>query len=140
MTWLLAAISIVGVLLTTVWPKTMLVVALLGLLAVWAGLLPARWGTLPAGTSSVDDGNDMQDLKDYQVDLTDAEVPEAIRQAVLAQLQPGDVLWRCPRLGPARGLLAVLGIGPRSIMMEWWLESAEGELVDIFWLDTELPA
>ena len=37
------------------------------------------------------------DLDDRMVDVHAGEVPERIRQAVLARMQPGDVLWRCPR-------------------------------------------
>ena len=73
------------------------------------------------------------DLDDRMVDVHAGEVPERIRQAVLARMQPGDVLWRCPRRSAPRGPLGVLGFGRRDLVIEWWLESEEGDLVEVYW-------
>jgi hypothetical protein len=73
--------------------------------------------------------------EDRPVDVHAPEVPASVRQAVLAIEQPGDELWRCPRLGAPRGLLGVLGVGPRSVVIEWWLLDAQGELIEVFWED-----
>ena len=50
-----------------------------------------------------------------------------------AVVQPGDQLWRCPRRSAPRGLLGVLGVGPRTVVTEWWLLDAQGELIEAFW-------
>lgn len=47
--------------------------------------------------------------------------------------QPGDQLWRCPRLSAPRGALGLLGVGPRDVVIEWWLLDAQGELIEAFW-------
>lgn len=47
--------------------------------------------------------------------------------------QPGDQLWRCPRLAAPRGLLGIVGVGPRDMVIEWWLLDAQGELIEAFW-------
>ena len=67
---------------------------------------------------------------DRAVDVHAAEVPPAVRQAVLKQMRHGDALWRCPRLAGKNGLF---GLGQKKIMVEWWLISADGELVEVFW-------
>lgn len=71
--------------------------------------------------------------EDRQVDVHSPEVPPAIRTRVLAMAQPGDQLWRCPRLSAARGVLGILGVGPRDVVIEWWLLDAQGELIEAFW-------
>ena len=73
------------------------------------------------------------DSEDRQVDVHAAEVPPGVRQAALARMAPGDTLWRCPRLGPPRGALSLLGVGQQSTVIEWWLLDAEGELIEAFW-------
>lgn len=72
---------------------------------------------------------------DRPVALDDPEVPDVVREAVQRDAQPGDVLWRCVRLEAPSGVLAVLGWGRRPRVVEWWLLSAEGELVKAYWLD-----
>ncbi len=73
------------------------------------------------------------DFEDRQVDVDDPAVPQSVRNAVRAILQPGDTLWRCPRASAPRGLLGVVGIGRRDLVIEWWLLSPEGELIEAFW-------
>ena len=75
------------------------------------------------------------DTTDRPVDVHAAEVPAQVRQAALALMQPGDSLWRCPRLSAPRGPLALLGLGQKSTVIEWWLVDADGELVEAFWHD-----
>ncbi|MBF5007067.1 hypothetical protein [Diaphorobacter caeni] len=75
----------------------------------------------------------MNDAEDTLLDVHDPAVPPAIRARVLAMMQPGDSLWRCPRLSAPKGLLGIVGVGPRSVVIEWWLESADGELIEAFW-------
>jgi len=82
---------------------------------------------LPATPDEIGDGNDRQ------VELNSAEVPPAIRTQVLAIAQPGDQLWRCPRLSAPRGALSLLGVGQRDVVIEWWLLDAQGELIEAFW-------
>lgn len=66
--------------------------------------------------------------------LVGPEVPPTIRAKVLAMAQPGDQLWRCPRLAAPRGALGWLGVGrPRDAVIEWWLLGADGELIEAFW-------
>ena len=48
-------------------------------------------------------------------------------------MQPGDQLWRCPRRSAPRGVLGVLGVGPRDGVIEWWLVDAQGGLIEAFW-------
>jgi hypothetical protein len=72
---------------------------------------------------------------DRPVDVHAPEVPASVRQAVLAMAQPGDQLWRCPRLSAPRGRWALLGVGPRDVVIEWWLLDAQGELIEAFWED-----
>ena len=69
---------------------------------------------------------------DRLVDVHAPEVPAGIRQAVLERMQPGDTLWRCPRRSAPRGPLALLAIGRRDVVIEWWLESKQGELIEAF--------
>ncbi len=75
------------------------------------------------------------DLEDRCVDPHAPEVPAAIRAAVLEQMQAGDTLWRCPRADEPRGPLSVFGIGRQALMIEWRLVDADGDLIDVFWLD-----
>ncbi|HQY39395.1 MAG TPA: hypothetical protein PLE21_07835 [Giesbergeria sp.] len=81
----------------------------------------------PEATQELGDG------EDRLVDLHSPEVPPAVRAGVLALMQPGDQLWRCPRRSAPRGLLGVLGVGPRTVVTEWWLLDAQGELIEAFW-------
>lgn len=73
--------------------------------------------------------------EDRPVSLDDPEMPSGVRAAVLQDAQPGDVLWRCVRQGAPAGPLAVLGWGYRPRVVEWWLMSAEGELIEVYWLE-----
>lgn len=82
---------------------------------------------IPATPKEIGDG------EDRPFDLHSPEVPASIRAKVQAMAQPGDTLWRCPRLGAPRGLLGIVGIGRRDVMIEWWLMDAHGELIDAFW-------
>lgn len=72
----------------------------------------------------------MPDTEDRPVSVHDTEVPPGIRQAVLELMQPGDQLWRCPRMSAPSGLF---GFGKRHVHIEWWLESADGQLIEAFW-------
>lgn len=74
----------------------------------------------------------MDDTQDTPVDVNDACVPADVRERVLSMMQPGDQLWRCPRLSAPRGSLSLLGIGERSVVIEWWLVDAQGELIEAF--------
>ncbi|WP_422846467.1 hypothetical protein [Acidovorax sp. M2(2025)] len=74
-----------------------------------------------------------EEVEDRPVDVDDPAVPQAVRTAVRAVMQPGDVLWRCPRLSAPRGMLGVVGIGRRDLVIEWWLMSQDGDLIDAFW-------
>lgn len=76
---------------------------------------------------------DIGDGEDRLVDVHSPEVPPALRAAVLQRMQPGDQLWRCPRLGAPRGPLGVFGLGQRPVVIEWWLMGADGELIEAFW-------
>ena len=71
--------------------------------------------------------------EDRPVALDDPELPSGVRAAVLQDAQPGDVLWRCVRQGAPTGPLAVLGWGHRPLVVEWWLMSAEGDLIEAYW-------
>lgn len=73
--------------------------------------------------------DDGQDLEDRRVDVRSPEVPPGIRAAVLPLWGKGFTLWRCPRTARGRWL----GLGPRRIVIEWWLEDADGELIEAFW-------
>ena len=73
------------------------------------------------------------DSEDRLVDVHNPVVPQSIRTRVLAMAQPGDQLWRCPRLSAPRGALGLLGVGPRDVVIEWWLLDAQGELIEAFW-------
>lgn len=77
--------------------------------------------------------DDTGDGEDRRVDPHSPEVPPSIRAKVLAMAQPGDQLWRCPRLSAPRGLFGVLGVGPRDAVIEWWLLDADGALIEAFW-------
>ncbi len=81
----------------------------------------------PATPEEVGDG------EDRLVDVHNPVVPQSIRTRVLAMAQPGDQLWRCPRLSAPRGALGLLGLGPRDVVIEWWLLDAQGELIEAFW-------
>ena len=76
---------------------------------------------------------DIGDGEDRPVDLQSPEVPPAIRAKVLATAQPGDQLWRCPRLAAPRGALGLLGVGQRDAVIEWWLLDVGVELIEAFW-------
>ena len=78
----------------------------------------------PATAAELGDGSDRL------VDVNAPEVPPALRATVLRLMQPGDQLWRCPRRGGPRGLF---GLGQRQAVIEWWLVSAEGHLIETFW-------
>ena len=82
---------------------------------------------IPAAPEEVGDG------EDRLVDIYSPEVPPAIRTKVLTMAQPGDQLWRCPRLSAPRGALGLLGVGNRDVVIEWWLLDAQGELIEAFW-------
>ncbi|MCB1977805.1 MAG: hypothetical protein M9919_04045 [Burkholderiaceae bacterium] len=71
--------------------------------------------------------------EDRAVDVHAPEVPASVRQAVLAIAKPGDQLWRCPRRSAPRGPLGILGLGPRGVVIEWWLLDAAGALIEAFW-------
>ena len=71
--------------------------------------------------------------EDRLVDVHNPVVPQSIRTRALATAQPGDQLWRCPRLSAPRGVLGILGVGPRDVVIEWWLLDAQGELIEAFW-------
>lgn len=73
--------------------------------------------------------------EDRPVALDDPEIPSGVRAAVSQDAQPGDVLWRCVRQGAPTGPLAVLGCGHRPRVVEWWLMSAEGDLIEAYWLE-----
>ena len=81
----------------------------------------------PATPAEIGDG------QDRLVDVHGPEVHPDLRRAVLARMQPGDQLWRCPRLSAPRGALGLLGVGPRDVVIEWWLLDAQGELIEAFW-------
>ena len=81
----------------------------------------------PATAAELGDGTDRL------VDVNSPEVPLKLRAAVLRLMQSGDQLWRCPRMGAPRGLFGVFGLGQRQPVIEWWLMSAEGELIEAFW-------
>ena len=82
---------------------------------------------IPATPEEVGDG------EDRLVDVHNPVVPQSIRTRVLAMAQPGDQLWRCPRLSAPRGALGLLGVGPRDVVIEWWLLDAQVELIEAFW-------
>lgn len=63
------------------------------------------------------------------------EVPFPVRELVRQDARPGDVLWRCVRQGAPTGPLALLGWGQRPLGLEWWLTSAEGDLIEAYWLE-----
>ena len=81
----------------------------------------------PATPDEIGDG------EDRQVNPHSPEVPPAVRARVLAMARPGDQLWRCPRRSGPRGLFSVLGVGRRDAVIEWWLLSADGALIEAFW-------
>ena len=66
---------------------------------------------------------------DRLIDVHAVEVPPAVRHAVLARMVDGDTLWRCPRSN-SQGLF---GFKRKTIVIEWWLISADGELIEAFW-------
>ncbi len=77
--------------------------------------------------------DDIGDGEDRRIDPHSPEVPPSIRAKVLSMAQPGDQLWRCPRLSAPRGALGLLGVGRRDAVIEWWLLDADGELIEAFW-------
>lgn len=77
--------------------------------------------------------DDIGDGEDRRIDPHSPEVPPSIRAKVLSMAQPGDQLWRCPRLSAPRGALGLLGVGPRDAVIECWLVDADGELIEAFW-------
>ena len=81
----------------------------------------------PATPEEVGDG------EDRLVDVHSPEVPHSFHTQVLAMAQPGDQLWRCPRLSAPRGALGILGVGQRDVVIEWWLLDPQGELIEAFW-------
>jgi len=72
---------------------------------------------------------------DRMVDVHSPEVPTSIRDAVLVIMGPGDQLWRCPCLSPGRRGFFGIGAQPDRVVIEWWLSSADGELIEAFWLE-----
>jgi hypothetical protein len=68
-------------------------------------------------------------MEDRRVDLDDPAVPSGVRAAALRLWQPGDSLWRCPRLGGRKSWFST----ERKVVIEWWLEDADGELIEAFW-------
>jgi hypothetical protein len=70
------------------------------------------------------------DGEDRCMDIDDPGVPPAVRAGVLRRMQTGDQLWRCPRMSGPSGLL---GFGQGYPVIEWWLLSAEGDLIEAFW-------
>ena len=82
---------------------------------------------IPATPEEVGDG------EDRLVDVHNPVVPQSIRTRVLAMAQPGDQLWRCPRLSAPRGALGLLGVGPRDVVMGWWRLDAQGDLSEASW-------
>ncbi len=73
--------------------------------------------------------------EDRPVALDDPALPPEVREQVQRDAQPGDTLWRCVREGAPTGPLAVLGWGLRPLVVEWWLMSAEGDLIEAYWLE-----
>lgn len=67
--------------------------------------------------------------EDRRVDPSDPEVPASVRSTVLPPWQPGDSLWRCPRVGGRKSWFST----EREIVIEWWLLDANGELIDVYW-------
>ena len=90
-------------------------------------LFTDRHGPIPATPEEIGNG------EDRLMDLHSPEVPASIRARVQAMAQPGDQLWRCPRLSAPRGALGLLGVGRRDAVIEWWLLDADGELIEAFW-------
>lgn len=74
----------------------------------------------------------MEDTHDVRVDLDDASVPAQVRDRVRSMMQPGDQLWRCPRLSAPKPVLGLFGNGRREVVIEWWLTDANGELIEVF--------
>jgi len=68
-------------------------------------------------------------MEDCRVDPGDWQVPASVRATVLRHWQPGDSLWRCPRLGARKSWFST----ERKIIIEWWLFNVSGELIDIYW-------
>ncbi|MBK9441367.1 MAG: hypothetical protein IPN53_08640 [Comamonadaceae bacterium] len=68
--------------------------------------------------------------EDRRVDPDDPEVPANVRATVLQHWQPGDSLWRCPRLGGRKSWFST----ERKIVIEWWLFDVKGNLIDIYWM------
>lgn len=102
---LVALFAAAALLAATVWPKTALVLALLGLLVAWRLGLVRRPTVAPHAAEPEDA---VVTEHDRPVDLADPELPEPLRQRAQPLMQPGFVLWRCPRRNG----------------MEWWLVDA----------------
>jgi hypothetical protein len=66
--------------------------------------------------------------QDRRVDPSDPEVPANVRAAVLQRWQSGDSLWRCPRLSGRKSWFSA----KRTVIIEWWLLDANGDLIDGF--------
>ena len=82
----------------------------------------------PATPEEIGDG------KDRLMDPHSPEVPAGVRTKVLAIMQPGDQLWRCPRLTGKKTRLGLFGTTVRrEATIEWWLLDADGELIEAFW-------
>lgn len=73
---------------------------------------------------------ELRDTSDRPVDVHAPKVPASVRQAMLARMQPGDQLWRCPRMSGRQGFF---GLGANYPIIEWWLMDADGELIESFW-------
>lgn len=132
---------VAGLLLGMAWMSLGLLVSLSGL-AVWAWasgrFLWARWRGEPLqpavrqrGTVHRDD--EQVDVEaDRPVAVDDPEIPASVRELVLRDAQPGDMLWRRVRQGAPTGLFALLGWGPRPLVIEWWLMTADGDLIEAY--------
>lgn len=90
--------------------------------------MPAR-ASHPEASADTSAPN-LGDTEDRVVEVCAPEVPASVRGAALALMQPGDLLWRCPRRAAPQGLF---GMGPQSVVVEWWLVDAEGALIEAFW-------
>jgi hypothetical protein len=67
--------------------------------------------------------------EDRRVDPDDPQLPANVHAAVMRRWQPGDSLWRYPRLGRRKSWFST----ERKIVIEWWLLDANGEVIDAFW-------
>jgi len=67
--------------------------------------------------------------EDRCFDPSDPQVPANVRAAVMQRWQPGESLWRCPRLARRKSWFS----SERKVVIEWWLLDANGELIGAFW-------